>query len=106
MIVHTRNKRTAGKYLVSLLVLLTAASLLACVAAIPIIYYSTREGGIVVTAQIDRDANEVWEAAIRSVEKQPNMKIVERDDEEFFLKGVDESTGDTGGMKLTSIGEG
>jgi hypothetical protein len=106
MIVGKEKRGTAGRYLLSLFVLLTAASLLACVAAIPIIYLSTREGGVVVTAQIERDADEVWEAVVRTAEKLPDVKIVERDDEEFFLKAVEEGTENRGGIKVTSIGEG
>lgn len=106
MILSKMNIGTAGRFLRLFFVLSTAASLLACVvAAIPIIYYATKEGGVVVTAQIDRDANEVWEATVRTAEKLPNVKIVERDDEEFFLKAVEEGTENRGGIKVTSIGK-
>ena len=107
MIVDTRKEWTYGRYLVLVFVLLTAASLLACVAAVvPIIYYATKEGGVVVTAQIDRDVDEVWAATVRTAEKLPNIKILERDDKELFLKAIEEGTGNRGGIKVTSIGKG
>ena len=105
MIISKENMGTAGRYLASLFVLLTAASFLACVVAVvPIIYYATKEGGVVVTAQIERDASEVWEAAVRTAEKLPNIKITERDDEKLFMKAVEEGTENRGGIKVTSIG--
>ena len=106
MIIGKENGGTTGRYLVSLIVLLIAASLLACVAVVPIVYYSTQEGGVVVTAQIDRDANEVWEATVRTGKKLPHARIVERDDEKFFAKGEEVGTGNIAGIKVTSIGEG
>jgi hypothetical protein len=105
MITGKENRGTAGRLLASSIVLLTAVSLLACVAAVPIIYYATPKG-VVVTAQIDRDVDEVWEATVRTAEKLPNVKIVERDDEERFLRAVEEGTENRGGIKVTSIGEG
>ena len=106
MILSKENIVTAGRFLRLFFVLLAAASLLACVvAAVPIIYYATKEGGIVVTAQINRDADKVWQATIRAAEKLPNLKIVERDDEEFFLEAEEEGTENRGGVKVTSIGK-
>jgi hypothetical protein len=107
MILGKENRGTVGRYLVSLFVLLTAASLLGCVvAAVPIIYYATKEGGVVVTAQIDRDADEVWEATVRTAEKLPNVKIVEQDDDKLFLEAEEVGTENRGGIKVTSVGKG
>ena len=70
MILGKENTGAIYRFFRLFFVLLTAASLLACVvAAVPIIYYATKEGGVVVTAQIDRDVNEVWEATVRTAEK-------------------------------------
>ncbi len=61
----------AGK----MIILVMVASFLGCVAAIPIIYYAETHKGFVVTAQLDKEANKVFQAALEVIENPPKESL-------------------------------
>jgi hypothetical protein len=59
-----------------LVILLILASFLGCVAAVvPIIYYAETHKGFVVTAQLDVEADKVYQAALEVIENPPKESL-------------------------------
>ena len=81
--------RLAAK--VVILVMLT--SFLGCVAAIPLVYYEIEHKGFVVTAQVDVEANKVYQAAVKVIENPPEgvmpgfirTEKIEKDDKKLSV---------------------
>jgi hypothetical protein len=59
-----------------LVVLLMVMSFLGCVAAIPVVYYELEHKGFVVTAQLDVEANKVFQAAVEVIENPPESEVL------------------------------
>jgi hypothetical protein len=100
----------AGK----LVILVMVASFLGCVAAIPIIYYAETHKGFVVTAQLDKEANKVFQAALEVVENPPKeslpgfieVKNVKKDEKSLSVTfdAVFEDGTHADKIKVTSLG--
>ena len=81
------------KWLALLLLPLAAISFTGCMAAIPLVvhYYSTDEN-YVATAEVKKDADEVWRTVLRlseEAEKEGRIEILKKDDSKRLLKGTD-----------------
>ena len=67
-------------------VLVVAAFLLSCVAAVPVIIYYQSTKHFTATVQVDAKAEDVYQTALRIVEEQPNVKLVKKDDEKLIVE--------------------
>ena len=90
----SRSRIRLGLRSVSLLaVSLTAASLLACIAAIPVaVHYFQTPDGYVAEAETNKSADEVWTAIVRIAERRQaegRGEILEKDDEDRQIEVTD-----------------
>jgi hypothetical protein len=82
-------------YKVVLLSIIVAVFCLGCVAAVPIaVYYYSTDFNYIATAEVRKDADELWLAVLRTVEKYvgeggQKLKILKRDDTERLLEATD-----------------
>jgi hypothetical protein len=109
-VIASRSKVGFGLRSVGLLVVfLTAISLLACVAAIPVVvYYYHTDNNYVVEADVRKDADELWLAVLRVREKREGegegrLKILDINHTERVMKATDGVQ--TGELKVIPVGK-
>lgn len=79
----------------ALLSILSIIFFLGCVAAIPIaVYYYTTDNNYVATAEVRKNADDLWLATLQLVEKRSGegegkLKLLKRDDTERLLEATD-----------------
>ncbi len=74
------------RFLGVMLTLLTVISLLACVAAIPVMVYKQTTKYHTATVKVNVKANEVYRMALFIIEKDPELKLLKKDDEKFVVE--------------------
>ena len=76
------KNKCGQKLLGGSIIVIIAMFLLSCVAAIPaVVVYYKNERGFVVTAQVDVNADKVYQAALNRIDSHPDVKLVEKDDQ-------------------------
>ena len=81
--------------MVAFLSILSIIFFLGCVAAIPIaVYYYTTDNNYVATAEVRKNADDLWLATLQLVEKRAGegegkLKLLKRDDTERLLEATD-----------------
>jgi hypothetical protein len=94
--------------IVALLSILTVIFLLGCVAAIPIaIYYYNTDDNYVATAEVRKNADDLWLAVLRVVEKRAGegegkLKLLKRNDTERLIEATNGVQ--TGSVKIIPDG--
>ncbi len=74
---------------------LSVAMIVGCVAAIPVaVHYSSTDNKYVATAEVERNADELWQAVVRAAEKREvgskgEMKILSKDSAARRLEASD-----------------
>jgi hypothetical protein len=75
--------------------ILSVIFFLGCVAAIPVVvYYYHTDKNYIATAEVRKDADDLWLAVLRTVEKREGegegkLKLLKRDDTERLLEATD-----------------
>ena len=92
-----------------LISILSAIMVIGCVAAVPIaVHYSSSDDKYVATAEVEKNADELWQAVVRAAEKregesQGEMKILKKDDAARRLEATDGVQ--TATVEVTPAGE-
>ena len=88
------KRNSKQKLIVFFSLFLVAFFFAGCIAAVPvIIYYESTNDGYVVTADVNKSADEIWQSATQLADKrvaQGRIKIVEKDDSDRLLKVTDD----------------
>jgi len=84
--IFVSKRASVPRLLGSLLVLLAVMSMLACVAAVPDVVNYKYTNHHTATVQVDAKADEVYHTALRLVEEDPDLKLLERDDEKLLVE--------------------
>ena len=69
-----------------MLTLLTVISLMACVAAIPVVVYKQATKFHTATVEVNAKANDVYRTALLIIEEDPELKLLKKDDEKFVAE--------------------
>jgi hypothetical protein len=98
-----KKNKIALRFFGYLISVLTATSMLGCIAAIPIaVKYLKSSKHITATLQINEKADTIYQIIVRELQVTPNVLIKERDDAKFQ---VEATRGEQyGSFKVTSIG--
>ena len=92
-----------------LISILSVAVVVGCVAAVPVaVHYSSSDDKYVATADVDKNADELWQAVVRAAEKRQEasageMKILKKDDPTRRLEATDGVQ--TASVEVTPVGE-
>ena len=82
-------KRLRSKYFGWLVVVLTMATFIACVAAIPAVVYYKKKSNYDATVELNVDANKVYQAAKKEVAARSHLQILDENDSDLLLKVTD-----------------
>jgi hypothetical protein len=102
------NYNFKSNWLAVLSILLLVIFFAGCVAAIPVIvYYYATDDGYVATADVDKNADEIWQTVTQVADKrvaEGRIKILKKEDSDRLIKVTDEIQ--TAQVKVLSKKEG